>query len=96
MISICVLRLTICLLIISFQGSPLGLVRLVRNFTKKKTKRATNWPEGVFFCRIFGILWVSSVGDFNSSASLTFPCSVWKSKYHSMFNASFFSMRAYP
>ena len=38
MISICVLRLTICLLIISFQGSPLGLVRLVRNLSKKKRR----------------------------------------------------------
>ncbi|XP_074632225.1 uncharacterized protein LOC141890603 isoform X2 [Acropora palmata] len=31
-----------------FHGSPLGLVRLVRNFTKK-TKRATNRPEGISF-----------------------------------------------
>ena len=53
MISICVLRLTICLLIISFQGSPLGLVRLVRNLSKKK-KRATNRPEGVSFAAYSG------------------------------------------
>ena len=35
MISIYVLRLTIYLPIISLQGSPLGLVRLVHNFTKQ-------------------------------------------------------------
>ena len=95
MISICVVRLTICLLVISFQGSPLGLVRLVRNFTKKK-EESDEQARRRFFRRIFGILWVSSIGDFNSSASLTFPSSVWKSKYHSLFNVSFFRMRAYP
>ena len=77
MISICVLRLTICLLIISFQGSPLGLVRLVRNLSKKK-EESDEQARRRFFRRIFGILWVGSIGDFNSSASLTFPSSVWK------------------
>ena len=95
MISICVLRLTICLLIISFQGSPLGLVRLVRNLSKKK-EESDEQARWRFFRCIFGILWVSSIGDFNSSASLTFPSSVWKSQYHSLFNVSFFSRRAYP
>ena len=95
MISICVLRLTNYLLIISFQGSPLGLVRLLRNLSKKK-EESDEQARRRFFRRIFGKLWVSSIGDFNSSASLTFPSSVWKSQYHSLSNVSFFSMRAYP
>ena len=68
MISIDVLWFTICLPIISFQGSPLGLVRLVRNFSKQH-RESDEQARRRFFRRIFGILWVSSIEIFNSSAT---------------------------
>jgi len=49
---------------ISFQGSPLALTQLVCGFLKKAQESdelARKW----FFRRIFGILWVSSITDFN-------------------------------
>ena len=50
---------TKCLLI-SFQGSPLGLTRLVLGFSKK-AEESDELARKRFFCRIFGILWVSSI-----------------------------------
>ena len=66
MISIYVLWLTICLPIISFQGSPSGLVRLVQNFTKQECE-TNEQARRRFFRRVFEILWVSSIVVFNSS-----------------------------
>ena len=54
--SICVLRLTICLPIISFQGSPLGLVRLVRNFTKKRPRERRTGQKALLSTHLWHIM----------------------------------------